>query len=284
LPLPRITIVTPSFRAEQFIQTTIESVLGQGYPDLEYIILDGAGDDTASILQRYDDQLAFWRSAPDAGQYAAINEGFARATGEILCWLNADDMLLPRALFVVGEIFAQHPGLEWVSTIHPAIFDANANLAKVGRLPGFNKQAFLDGLFLPGTQDKGFWIQQESTFFRRSLWQRAGGRIPDYPLAGDFALWCEFYKHADLVAVEYPLSGFRMLEGQRSGDLEQYLREGAQALQRLREHVGHPSRRVACKTDFYPGRIVMNTARNRIGAPWHIVDHEFAAETDLPLW
>lgn len=87
-------MVTPAYKAARFIEATIRSVLDQGYPNLEYIVLDGAGDETAEILRRYDTQLAFWRSSPDDGQYTAITEGLNKATGEIVCWLNADDMLL----------------------------------------------------------------------------------------------------------------------------------------------------------------------------------------------
>jgi glycosyltransferase involved in cell wall biosynthesis len=174
MSLPRISIVTPSFRSEKYIESTIRSLVSQGYPELEYIVLDGAGDSTADILRRYDEHIHFWRSAPDEGQYAAITEGFAMASGEVLGWLNADDILLPRALFVVGEIFAQFPQVEWITTMKPGILDANGSLAHFGFLPGFNSKAFLDGFYLPGTAAKGFFIQQESTFFRRSLWEPRG--------------------------------------------------------------------------------------------------------------
>ncbi|HEX4141741.1 MAG TPA: glycosyltransferase family 2 protein [Candidatus Methylacidiphilales bacterium] len=104
-PLPRITVVTPSFNQAPFLRDTIESVLGQGYPDLEYIIMDGGSTDgSAEIIKEYAPRLTYWQSAKDGGQAAAINAGFARATGSILAWLNSDDYYLPGTLRAVAEL------------------------------------------------------------------------------------------------------------------------------------------------------------------------------------
>ena len=102
--LPRITVVTPSFNQAPFLEQTILSVLGQCYPNLEYIVMDGGSTDgSREIIERYAPQLAYWQSQPDGGQAAAINAGFARATGEILCWLNSDDYFLPGALHRIAR-------------------------------------------------------------------------------------------------------------------------------------------------------------------------------------
>lgn len=283
MSLPRISIVTPSFRSEKYIESTIRSLVSQDYPELEYIVLDGAGDSTADILRRYDEHIHFWRSAPDEGQYAAITEGFAMASGEVLGWLNADDILLPRALFVVGEIFAQFPQVEWITTMKPGILDANGSLAHFGFLPGFNSKAFLDGFYLPGTAAKGFFIQQESTFFRRSLWERAGARIPPYPLAGDFALWCEFFKHTGLYGVSYPLSAFRTVEGQRSEDVDRYLAECREALAQLRRTSNYDSSVPLGEAPRYTGHMVVNRNRKRPDSGWDIIPYEFSPMTDISL-
>jgi len=232
---PKISIITPSYNCREFIAQTISSVLDQAYPNLEYIVIDGGSNDgTAQVIEQFSSQLAYWHTQKDGGQYDAINQGFSKSTGDILCWLNADDMLLPRSLFVVGEIFSQLPEVDWISSLLPTSWDANGYLARVDPLPGFNRQAFLDGLFLPSTAKKGYWMQQESTFWRRSLWEKSGASMPDFKLAGDFALWCRFYQHAELYGVTYPLGGFRMLEGQRSEDYLGYMAEANSALENAR--------------------------------------------------
>ena len=249
---PKISIVTPSFNCKEFIGDTISSVLNQGYPNLEYIIIDGASTDgTTQVIEQYANRLSYWHSKKDGGQYDAINQGFAKSTGDILCWLNADDMLLPHSLFAVGEIFAQFPQVEWISSLQPASWDARGYLSKVDSLPGFSQQAFLDGLYLPTTAKKGYWLQQESTFWRRSLWEKAGSTIPDYDLAGDFALWCQFYQHAQLYGVSNPLGGFRMLEGQRSEVYLTYITEALTALEIMRKQQ-HWSARITNSLIFHP--------------------------------
>jgi glycosyltransferase involved in cell wall biosynthesis len=90
---PKISIVTPSFNQGRFLGATLESVLGQGYPGLEYVVMDGGSDDNSvEVIKRREADLSFWRSEPDRGQAAAINEGFSRCTGAILGWLNSDDL------------------------------------------------------------------------------------------------------------------------------------------------------------------------------------------------
>jgi glycosyltransferase involved in cell wall biosynthesis len=105
-PWPRFTIVTPSFQQAQFLEECIRSILLQGYPNLEYVVNDGGSKDgSAEIIARYSGLLASWQSQKDAGQGDAINQGFDRATGEILGWVNSDDLLLPGALFAVAREF-----------------------------------------------------------------------------------------------------------------------------------------------------------------------------------
>lgn len=238
MPFPKISIVTPSFNSQGLIADTINSVLGQHYPNLEYIMIDGGSTDgTAQIIEQFSSKLSYWHSQKDGGQYDAINQGFAKSTGEIMCWLNADDMLLPRSLFVVAKVFDQLKQVEWLSSLQPVSWDASGHLAEVRTLPGFNKQAFLDGLYLPTTAKKGYWMQQESTFWRRSLWEKAGVTIPNFHLAGDFALWCKFYEYAELCGISYPLSGFRMIEGQRSEDHQTYMTEARKALNEARKNL-----------------------------------------------
>ena len=105
---PKVTVITPSFNQGGFIERTIRSVLDQGYPNLEYVIVDaGSTDDTIEIIRRYEDRLAWWVSEPDGGQSDAINKGIERTTGEIVSYLNSDDYLLPGALQTVVHAFWQ---------------------------------------------------------------------------------------------------------------------------------------------------------------------------------
>lgn len=107
---PRITIVTPSYNQGSFIEETIRSVLLQGYPNLEYIIIDGgSSDDSVALVSRYSEWLSFWVSEPDNGQAAAINKGFKKASGDIWQWINSDDRLAPGALFRVAHLYMTQP-------------------------------------------------------------------------------------------------------------------------------------------------------------------------------
>src|SRR5262249_30682863 len=102
-PWPRLSIITPSYNQGQFIEETIRSVLLQGYPDLEYMIIDGGStDNTVEIIRKYDPWLEYWVSERDRGQSHAINKGFRRSSGALLGWLNSDDVLLPNALATVA--------------------------------------------------------------------------------------------------------------------------------------------------------------------------------------
>jgi glycosyltransferase involved in cell wall biosynthesis len=118
-----ITIVTPSFNQAEFLPATIHSVLSQGYSNLEYRIIDGGSiDGSTDILKHYNSELAFWCSEPDEGQYHAINKGFQTSRGEIMAWLNADDMYTPWAFQVVNEIFRTLPQVDWLTTLCPLIW------------------------------------------------------------------------------------------------------------------------------------------------------------------
>ncbi len=205
-------MVTPSYNQGGFLESAIESVLDQKYPAVEYGIIDGGSTDSSvEIIQRHSSQFAFWTSEPDKGQYDAINKGFAHTSGEIMGWLNSDDLHAPWTLSVVGEIFAIFPEVEWLTTAFPLRWDAQGRAVSCTYRQGFSRASILAGDTFTGVEGCVIGpIQQESTFWRRSLWERAGGALDiSLDAAADFDLWMRFAHHAEPVAVTTPLAGFR---------------------------------------------------------------------------
>jgi len=163
-PLPTMTIVTPSFNQARFLERTIQSVLDQGYPNLEYIVLDGGSTDgSVEIIRRYADRLAYWTSGPDGGQSAAINAGFRRASGEVVAWQNSDDAYLPGALQAAGEAFRDHPDAVLV-------YGRMQRVDPDGRDLGTMGSDYRPRTLLYSHQV----IPMPSTFFRRSAVEKVG--------------------------------------------------------------------------------------------------------------
>ena len=212
----------------------MRSVLDQAQASVEYVVMDGGSTDgSVEIIERHSSRLSYWQSERDSGQYDAVTRGFARTTGEVMGWLNSDDLYCPWAFGVVSEIFAQLPEVEWLTTTTQIRWDATGRAVRTLHVPGYSKDGFRHGEYLPAKARYAVgWIQQESTFWRRSLWERAGAQVGrDYPLAGDFELWARFFRHAELYAVETPLGGFRFHGDQKTGgDRGDYVREAEAAL------------------------------------------------------
>ncbi len=180
---PAISIVTPSYQHRRFIERTILSVLGQDYPAIEYVVQDGASTDgTVELLERYSARLAAWKSEPDTGQADAINRGFDNTTGEIMGWLNSDDLLLPGALAYVGSYLAAHPEVDVVYG-NRLLIDDNDSEIGAWILPPHDDVALTLADFVP----------QETLFWRRRIWDAAGGRLdPSFGYAMDWDLLLRF--------------------------------------------------------------------------------------------
>jgi FkbM family methyltransferase len=207
-PAPSISIVTPAFQHGRFLERTLRSVLDQHYPGLEYFVEDGGStDETTALLERYDNELAGWVSEPDEGQADAINRGFARTSGELMAWLNSDDLLLPGALAYVGSYFAAHPEVDVVYG-HRVLIDDEDGQIGVWVLPPHDDYALGFADFVP----------QETLFWRRSIWEAVGGHLDEtFAYALDWDLLLRF-RDAGATMVRLPrfLGAFRMHDDQKT--------------------------------------------------------------------
>jgi len=214
-----ISIVTPCHNMAAYVARTVESIVSQDYPRLQYIVVDGASTDgTVDILRGYGNRINTLITEPDEGQYDAVQKGFGLATGEVLAWLNADDVYHPWTLSVVGEVFEKFPDLEWLIGL-PSMINAQDQCIRLASGPAAYPQAYIAKGWARGRF--GPHLQQESMFWRRRLWERAGGLDLRWKYAADFELWTRFARFAEPVAITVPLAAFRARPGQRSSH-EQY--------------------------------------------------------------
>lgn len=210
-PWPRISVITPSFNQDKFIEQTIRSVLFQNYPNLEYIVIDGGSTDgSVEIIRKYEKHLAHWESETDRGQSHAINKGFERATGEILCWLNSDDYYLPDTLCTVAETLAAGTG----------------NLALVGNMlqtyddgtPSVECRGHYENLDRLLQFWKGYQMHQPSIFWRREVFDRVGYLDESLHLTMDFDYWVRIARQSDFVNLNRVLSCATYHRDAKTGD------------------------------------------------------------------
>jgi glycosyltransferase involved in cell wall biosynthesis len=195
---PKISIVTPSFNQGKFLEKTILSVLEQGYPNLEYIIVDGgSSDESVEIIKKYADRLNYWVSEPDRGQSHAINKGFERATGEIFGWLNSDDWYHPGALLAVVEAFAANPDAGAVVGAGEMVDEAGIELFRCEPFP-----VTVETLY--NWQEQFFW--QPSCFFSKKAWAECGPLDEEIHYAMDLDLWFNMAKNFSFALTPADLS------------------------------------------------------------------------------
>lgn len=230
---PRICIVTPSFNQARFLEETLRSVLDQNYPNLEYVVVDGGSrDGSVDIIRKYEQRLKWWVSEPDQGHYDALNKGFVHTSGEIMAWINSDDKYLPWTFSVVADVMNAFPQIEWLTSRFHLFWDEQGRAVRCEEHRGFSRRQIRCGGTLPGSGWPAWgFLQQEATFWRRSLWERAGGRLNQaYSLAGDFELWMRFAAQAELYCADVPLAGFRQHPSQQTAQhMQEYVRQAQQA-------------------------------------------------------
>jgi glycosyltransferase involved in cell wall biosynthesis len=201
---PKISIVTPSFNQAQYIGETIESILSQNYPNLEYLIIDGGSTDGAvDVIRSYEKYLAYWVSEPDSGQAHAINKGFKRCTGDIVAWLNSDDLYTPGALHAVAEEFSRSPDARWV----------------IGGVVNFDSEhpAAETAWEFNNVPDLISWVTRECNphqpgiFWKRELLDRYGYLDETWNYCFDAEFWCRLIANEVFPAeIDRVLARFRL--------------------------------------------------------------------------
>lgn len=208
MSLPKISIITPSYNQGDYIEATIKSVLSQNYPNLEYWVIDGGSTDgTLEILSKYDKQIN-WISEKDQGQAEAINKGLKRAKGEILAYLNSDDIYLPQALNKVGKYYSTHPDVDWI-TGDCNIIDSSGSPSKGNWLIAGYKR-FLMALYSPTTlRIADSMLPQPSTFWSRRAYNKIGKFNEKYHYVMDYDYWLRMAKYYRPHDLKVALAAFR---------------------------------------------------------------------------
>jgi glycosyltransferase involved in cell wall biosynthesis len=205
---PKISVITPSFNQGQFIKETMRSVLDQNYPILEYSVFDGGSTDgTVEILRKYGAELNFWRSEKDAGQAAAINEGFRRASGDVLCWLNSDDLHLPATLSTVAGLFRGRLDEPVVAYGGCELFDDRTGKSELRPALPFSSQLL----------EVVDYFDQPSVFWTRKAWEATGPLDETLHYSFDWDWLLRASGICRFIATDAVLSRYRIHDAHKSG-------------------------------------------------------------------
>jgi len=187
-----VSIITPSFSQAKYLEQTIRSVLSQDHPRIEYIVMDGASTDgSVDTIEKYADKLTYWESQKDNGQADAINKGFARASGDIIAWLNSDDFYLPGTVSAAVKIFDENPD---VVLVYGNMLAVDENGVTFNTLT--YKQLTLEDLLCFQI------IGQPAVFMRRSALQKTSGLDLSFHFLLDHLLWIQIAKHGRILHVD----------------------------------------------------------------------------------
>lgn len=228
----KFSIVTPVYNSEKYIAETIESVLSQeGDFEIEYIVQDGGSSDrTGEVVQTYINCVKSgdypihcnkismqYFSEKDNGMYDAIEKGFSQSTGDIMAYINADDKYLPGAFAAVASVFSTYPEIEWVKGISE-LCDESGRLMSKGSCYAYRRSWVTKGIYGRSAP----FIQQESVFWKKSLWENAKPSLSSFRLAGDYALWKSFASKEALWSLNRRVSIFRKHPRQLSSSMQEY--------------------------------------------------------------
>lgn len=237
-PWPKVSIVTPSYNQAQFIEDTIRSVLLQGYPNLEYIIIDGGSTDgSVAIIKKYESKLAYWVSEPDRGQSHAINKGWQRATGEIVAWLNSDDTYEPGAIQKVVDFLQKNPEVDMV---YGECFYIDKDSLKIApfKHKDFNVSKMI--------QDHRWYIPQQTVWLRKRILDKVGLLDEGLHFKMDRDLYIRIGLNGKVAKLPEHLANFRTHE-----DAKSTLRNDIKAWQDFKLIRRRYGGNTILKSDFY---------------------------------
>ena len=205
---PKISVVTPSYNQGQYIEETIQSIINQNYSNLEYIIIDGGStDNSVEVIKKYEKHLTYWVSEKDSGQSEAINKGFKRSTGEILCWLNSDDVLLPGALNEVANLFERQSELDFLNG-NLVLIDSNSNILTAYFIFKPRKWYATHGIF---------YVCQPAMFWRRRICDSIGFLKEDFHALMDMEFLIRIFENnCNIGYSEKIFAGFRIHSASKS--------------------------------------------------------------------
>lgn len=232
---PRVSIVTPSYNQADFLEETLRSVLLQGYPNLEYIVIDGGSDDgSVEILERYDEWLTYWVSEPDDGQTQAINKGMARATGEILAYLNSDDVYYADTLVAAVAVFQDKQADLLIGAVDVVMVDGVQRDFIRKESPAEGTPTHFFPIFKHG-HELPIRFLQPGSFWTRELWERVGGFDERYHLIMDREWFTRSAaRGARIKITDQPLAHFALHAGSKTQEQElEFLLERAQMYARF---------------------------------------------------
>lgn len=242
----------PSLNQGRFLRQALRSLLDQGYPELEVVVMDGGStDESPAVIREYAKRLEYWQSQPDGGQAAAVNEGVRRGTGELVAWLNADDFHCPDALRAVGRAFQRHPGRGLYAGNGFRYADATGT-----RRPffpervAFSRRALREGLD---------YVLQPSTFVLRTAWQSVGGLDTGLHYGLDWDLFLRVARDHPVVTIDAFLSASR--EHGETKTIRGGLRRVGELMAIARRHAG---RRITPGTAYYLAHALQAATASRV--------------------